>query len=81
MALLLQEQDDGICPFKVKDHRETNVADPGWLKNQDPEPGSRSGMNYPDHIFRELRNKFWFKILKFYDAYPGSGINILDPQV
>jgi hypothetical protein len=45
--------------------------------------GSGSGINFPDHIFirEQLETIFWVKILKFYDAYPGSGINILDPQV
>jgi hypothetical protein len=34
---------------------------------------SGSGMNNPDHIF-ELRNHFFgVKILKFFDADPGSG--------
>ncbi len=39
------------------------IRDPWWVKNQDP--GS---------YFRELRNNFWDKILKFVDADPGSGI-------
>ncbi len=66
MALLLQEQDDGICPFKVKDHRETSVADQdrgsgAFLTSgsgMGKKSGSGTGINYPDHIFRELRNKF-----------------------
>jgi hypothetical protein len=33
------------------------------------ESGSGSGMNYP-----ELRNNFLVKILKFFDADPGSGL-------
>ncbi len=30
----------------------TSVADPdpGWVKSQDQDPGSGSGMNNPDHI-------------------------------
>jgi hypothetical protein len=50
--------------------------------------GSGSGMNKPDHISESLETIFWVKILKFFDADPGSGpwekfgsgINILDPQ-
>jgi hypothetical protein len=32
------------------------TLDPGWVKNQDPDPGSSSGMNIPDHIFAK---SFW----------------------
>jgi hypothetical protein len=35
--------------------------------------GSGSGMNNPD-LIRELRNSFFVKILKFFDADPGSGM-------
>ncbi len=41
-------------------------------KNQDPESGS--GMNNPDHISESLEAIFWVKILKFFDADPGSGM-------
>jgi hypothetical protein len=71
------------------------IRDPGWVKNQDPDPGSR--MNIPNHISETLETVFWIKILKFFyadaDADPiiflildsgwkkfGSGINIPDPQ-
>jgi hypothetical protein len=37
------------------------IRDPGWVKNQDPDPGS--GMNIPDHIFESLETIFWVKIL------------------
>jgi hypothetical protein len=46
----------------------------GWVKNQDPDPGSGSGMNNPDHITESLETIFWVKILKFFDADPGSGM-------
>jgi hypothetical protein len=37
--------------------------------------GSGSGMNNPDHISECLETIFfWVKILKFFDADPGSGI-------
>jgi hypothetical protein len=37
--------------------------------------------NNLDHISEILKKTiFWVKILKFFDAYPGSGINIPDPQ-
>jgi hypothetical protein len=65
------------------------ILDPGWLKSQDPDPGSGCGMNNPDHISKSLETIFWVKILKFFDAEPrsgmekirirGSGINIPDP--
>jgi hypothetical protein len=42
--------------------------------------GSRSGMKNPDHNSESLETIFWVKILKFFDADPGSGINIPDPQ-
>jgi hypothetical protein len=35
-------------------------------------PGSGSGKNNPDHISRSLETFFWAKILKFFDADPGS---------
>jgi hypothetical protein len=38
------------------------IRDPGWVpKNQDPDPGSRSGMNIPDHISESLGTIFWAK--------------------
>jgi len=42
-------------------------------------------MNNPDHIYESLEPIFWVKMLKFFDADPGSkifgsGINIPDPQ-
>jgi hypothetical protein len=35
--------------------------------------GSGSGMNNPDHISESLETIFWVKVLKFFDADPGSG--------
>jgi hypothetical protein len=40
----------------------------GMGKKQDP----RSGMNNPDHISKILETLFWVKMLKFFDADPGS---------
>jgi hypothetical protein len=31
-------------------------------------------MNNPDHISESLETVFWVKILKFFDADPGSGM-------
>jgi hypothetical protein len=31
-------------------------------------------MNNPDHISGSLKKLFWVKILKFFDADPGSGM-------
>jgi hypothetical protein len=39
-------------------------------KNQNP--GSRSGLNNPDHISGSLNTIFWVKIVKFFDANLGS---------
>jgi hypothetical protein len=36
--------------------------------------GSGFGMNNPDHISESLATLFWVKILKFFDADPGSGM-------
>jgi hypothetical protein len=36
--------------------------------------GSGSGMNNPDHISESLETVFLVKILKFFDADPGLGI-------
>jgi hypothetical protein len=44
--------------------------------------GSRSGMDNADHISERLEKNFWVKILKFFDADPGSRmeeIRIRDP--
>jgi hypothetical protein len=45
---------------------------------------SGSAMNNPDHICESLEKIVWVKILHFFDADPGSGmetgINIPDPQ-
>jgi hypothetical protein len=59
-------------------------------KNQDPIPGSGTGMHIQDLISDSLETFFWVKILKFFDAYadpgifltldPGSGIKIADLQ-
>jgi hypothetical protein len=49
--------------------------EPGWVKNQDPDPGSV--MNIPDHISESLKTIFGgLKILKSVcaDPDPGSGI-------
>jgi hypothetical protein len=35
---------------------------------------SGSGMNIPDHISESSVTLFWVKILKFFDADPGSEI-------
>jgi hypothetical protein len=49
---------------------QSSVADPfltpgsgmiGWLKNQDPDPGSGSRMNIPDHNSKSVEKIFWVK--------------------
>jgi hypothetical protein len=52
----------------------------GLEKNLDPDPGIRIQGEHPRSFFRELRNSFWLKTLKFFDADPGPGIFLaLDP--
>ncbi len=41
--------------------------------------GSRFGMNNTDNISESLETIFWVKILKFFDADPGSGMEKFDP--
>jgi hypothetical protein len=48
----------------------SGMRGPGWVKQS----GSGSGMNNPDHISESLATIFWAKILKFFDADPGSGM-------
>jgi hypothetical protein len=47
-----------------------------WIR--DPRCVKKSGIRIrdkqPGSYFRELRNNFWVKILKFFDADPGSGM-------
>ncbi len=45
-----------------------------WVKYHHPDPGSGSEMINPDHISKRLKTIFCFKILKFFDGDPGSGI-------
>jgi hypothetical protein len=48
--------------------------DPGWVENQDPDPGF--GMNIPDHISKCLEQFFWVN----FDADADPGIMLtLDP--
>jgi hypothetical protein len=47
------------------------IRDPGRVNSQDPYP-SGSWMNNPNHISESLEAIFWVKILKFFDADPGS---------
>jgi hypothetical protein len=41
-------------------------------KNQNPDPGSGSGMNIPDHISESIETIFGLKIVIFCDADPES---------
>jgi hypothetical protein len=45
-----------ISPFCLFDPW---IRDPGWVKNQNPDPGS--GMNIPDHISQSLETIVWVK--------------------
>jgi hypothetical protein len=51
-------------PEHISENLETifwvkNALDPGWVKKQDPDPGS--GMNIPEHISENLETIFWVK--------------------
>ncbi len=46
--------------------------DPGWVKSQDADPGSGSGMETRNKFLRAEKPFFLFKILKFFDPDPGS---------
>jgi hypothetical protein len=61
--------------------------DPGWVKNQDSDPGPGSGRNIPDGtsriIYRELRNNFlglnrWYGTLPYLNCL--IRIRIRDPE-
>ncbi len=53
----------------------SRILDPGWVKSQAPGQGSGARRNNPDHISESLETIFlWVKILKFFDADPGFGI-------
>jgi len=57
------------------------IRDTGSGAEMGEKSGSGSGMNNPDPISENLETVFWVKILKFFDAYPRSGmekIRILD---
>jgi hypothetical protein len=58
--------------FVLSDPR-IRIWDPGWgkIRIRDEHPGS---------YFRELRNIFWVKILKFFASDPDSGWKYLDPR-
>ncbi len=56
--------------LRIRDPVPFLPLDPGWVKNQDPDPG----LNNPDHFSESLEIFFWVKILEFFDAYPGSGM-------
>jgi hypothetical protein len=50
------------------------IRDPGWVKNKDPDSGSGSGMNKPDHNSESLKTIFWVNILYFFDVDQGFGM-------
>jgi hypothetical protein len=47
------------------------LFDPGSGMGKNPDLGTASGMNNPDHFLEILETTFWVKILKFFDADPG----------
>jgi hypothetical protein len=67
-----------ICSVADPDPGSNAFLTPG--SGMGKKSGSGSGMNNPDHISESLKHFFGVKILKFFDADAGSGINILDPN-
>jgi hypothetical protein len=55
-------------------HLSSSVADPDPGSGMGKKSGFGSGMSNPDHISESLETIFWVKILKFFDADPGSGL-------
>jgi hypothetical protein len=77
-VLRIQIRDPG---YEIRRLFDPRIWDPGWVKNQDTDSGSK--MNNPYHISESLESIFWVKI--FFAAVQGwkkfgSGINIPDPQ-
>ncbi len=62
----------GIHDFMLGSVLRIRIRDLGWVKNQDADPGWT--LNNPNHISESLDTLFWAKILKFFDADPGSGM-------
>ncbi len=68
----------------VNNNERCSIADPysGWVKSQDPDPGSGSGMKTLDHISKSLETLFWVKILKFFIRIRDPGIFLTqDPGI
>jgi hypothetical protein len=56
------------------------IRDPGWAKNQVPDPGFGCGVNILKHTSDSLETIFWVKIFKFFEADADPGIFLtLDP--
>jgi hypothetical protein len=49
---------------RIRDLLDPWIQDPGWVKNQDPEPGSGSGMHIQDHISKSIETILWVKNTK-----------------
>ncbi len=79
--LRIRIRDPGLVAFFTPG---SGIRDPGWVKSQDPDQGSGIRVEQPRSYFLELRNHFLgLKILKFFDADPGSGMKtiwIRDPE-
>ncbi len=61
-----------VLRIRIRDPVPFRSLDPGFGMGKNS--GSRSGMNNPNHIYESIETIFWVKILKFFDADPGSGI-------
>jgi hypothetical protein len=76
-----------VHPVSVLEKRIQCFLDP-WIRDEkksgsgpgNPDTGIRIRGEHPRSFFGELRNSFWLKTLKFFDADPGPGIFLtLDP--
>ncbi len=58
-----------VLRIRIRCFFDPRIRDPGWVKN-----------NNPDHISENLETIFWDKILQFFDADPGFGMEIIRIQ-
>jgi hypothetical protein len=65
LTILIQIRDPG---YEIRRLFDPRIWDPGWVKNQDSDWGSK--MNNPDHISESLETIFWVKIflMRFKDG-------------
>jgi hypothetical protein len=79
-GLRIRIQDPGSGAFLTPGSR---IRDPGSGMGKKSRSGSGIRDEDPGSYFRELRNKFWVKMLKLLDADqdPGSGVEKFEPGI